>query len=156
MTLLICVCLLLASFTGALGTPVSTTTTTTSCPSTPLFAFDLSCTDLSTFNNAMVPFLNLTPPSGTPEMMVPHVNRRLSAISSFVSGYQNMMNTFNMNNCAGSGETSLQARQTDPIGPIVQAICDALAAADTTGLPQEVIDLIDAIETALGCSEETV
>ncbi|KAL4983356.1 hypothetical protein BDW68DRAFT_191383 [Aspergillus falconensis] len=154
MTLLINVCLLLASFTGALGTPISTTATTS--PSTPLFAFDLPCTDLSTFNNAIAPLLNLTPLGGTPEIMVSDVNRRLSAISSYVSGYQNMMNTFNMNNCAGSGNTSLQARQTDPTAPIREAICNALAMLDTTGFPQQVIDFIAQLETALGCSGGSV
>ncbi|KAL4735381.1 hypothetical protein BDV11DRAFT_212034 [Aspergillus similis] len=149
MALFMCICLLLNSFTGSLASPVSPPTTS---PTNPLFAFDLSCTELSTFNNAITPLLNLTPPSGTPEIMIPHVDQRLSAIGSFVSGYQTMMNTFNMNNCAGSEHTGLQARQTDPVGMILQAICAALEGADTTGLPQQIIDFLNQVETALGCS----
>ncbi|KAL6238697.1 hypothetical protein BDW75DRAFT_237142 [Aspergillus navahoensis] len=155
MALLICVCFLLASLTGAFASPISPNTTT-SLPATHLFAFDFTCTELSTFNNAITPLLNLTTPSGTPQAMVPHVNRRLSAISSFVSGYQNMMNTFNMNNCAGSGHSSLQARQGSQPNPFVEAICAALEGADTSTLPQQVIDLIDEMELALGCSTEIV
>ncbi|KAL4750353.1 hypothetical protein BDW72DRAFT_193962 [Aspergillus terricola var. indicus] len=153
MALFMCICLLLNSFTGSLASPVSPPTTS---PAAPLFDFDLSCTELSTFNNAITPLLNLTPSSRTPEVMIPHVDRHLSAIGSFVSGYQTMMNTFNMNSCAGSEHTGLQARQTDPLDTLVQAICDALEGTDTTGLPQQIIDLIGQMEAALGCSAETV
>ncbi|KAL4818811.1 hypothetical protein BDW67DRAFT_182385 [Aspergillus spinulosporus] len=153
MALFMCIYLLLNSFTGSLASPVSPPTTS---PASPLFAFDLSCTDLSTFNDAITPLLNLTPPSGTPEAMIPLVARRLSAIGSFVSSYQTMMNTFNMNNCAGSEHTGLQARQTDLLDIIVQVVCAALEGADTSGLPQQVIDLISQVEAALGCSAVTV
>jgi hypothetical protein len=88
--------------------------------------------------------------------MIPLVDQHLSAIGSFVSSYQTMMNMFNMNNCVGSEHTGLQVRQTDPLDTLVQAICDALEGTDTSGLPQQVIDLIDQMETALGCSVETV
>ncbi|KAL4777718.1 hypothetical protein BDW60DRAFT_202600 [Aspergillus nidulans var. acristatus] len=152
MALFLCICLL-NSFTGSLASPVSPPTTS---PATPFFAFDLSCTDLSTFNDAITLLLNLTPPSGTPEVMIPLVDQHLSAIGSFVSSYQTMMNMFNMNNCVGSEHTGLQVRQTDPLDTLVQAICDALEGTDTSGLPQQVIDLIDQMETALGCSVETV
>ncbi|KAL4975807.1 hypothetical protein BDW66DRAFT_151537 [Aspergillus desertorum] len=152
MNLLVGVCLLLASFTESLASPVSTTAPAT----TSLFAFDLSCTELSTFNNAITPLLNLTPPSTTPEIMVPHVDRRLSAIRSFASSYQNMINTLNMNNCAGSPETGLQARQTDPLGPFRQYMCQACENMKAGTSSQLVISLIDGMERAMGCSEATV
>ena len=148
-----CICLSLTVFTGSLASPVSPPTTS---PATPLFAFDLPCTELSTFNDAITPLLNLTPPSGTPEAMIPLVDQRLSAIGSFVSSYQTMMNTFNMNNCVGSKHADLQVRQTDPLDTLVQAICATLEGADTSGLPQQVIDLVDQVEAALDCSAETV
>jgi hypothetical protein len=88
--------------------------------------------------------------------MIPLVDQRLSAIGSFVSSYQTMMNTFNMNNCVGSEYAGLQVRQTDPLDTLVQAICAILEGTDTSGLPQQVIDLIDQVEAALGCSAETV
>ncbi|KAL4764805.1 uncharacterized protein BDW70DRAFT_156466 [Aspergillus foveolatus] len=153
MALFMCICLLLNFFTGSLASPVSPPTTS---PATPLFAFDLSCTDLSTFNDAITPLLNLTPPSRTPEAMIPLVDQHLSAIVSFVSSYQTMMNTFNLNNCVGSKHAGIQVRQTDPLDTLVEAICAALEGIDTSGLPQQVIDLIDQMETTLGCSAEAV
>ncbi|KAL4910394.1 hypothetical protein BDW74DRAFT_173850 [Aspergillus multicolor] len=134
----------------SLGAHAVPTPPTSSNPSN-IFAFDLPCAELTTFNNNVTPFLNLAVPSGTPNNIAPEVTRRLSAVKSFIAAYAGMMNTFNTNNCANMN--MLQARQTtDPVEQLRQAVCQALEGADLSALPAEIASTVEQLVSELGCS----
>ncbi|RDW92932.1 uncharacterized protein DSM5745_00254 [Aspergillus mulundensis] len=53
-----------------------------------------ACTDLTAFNTAITPLLNISLPPETPEVLLSDLQPRIAALSTFMQGYKDLMTTF--------------------------------------------------------------